>query len=100
MKVLNITPKEICKAIEELLNENERLKQNNKLYETFFNNDIEVRDKLINKIKDYKNRIEKAIKFIEENKTEVELNEYLLCDCLYDKKTIELLEILKESDKE
>lgn len=26
MKVLNVTPKEICKAIEELLNENERLK--------------------------------------------------------------------------
>ena len=100
MKVLNITPKEICKAIEELLNENERLKQNKKLYEVYFDSDIDVRDKLINKIKDYKNRIEKAIKFINENKREIELDEYLLCDCLYDKKTNELLEILKGSDKE
>lgn len=79
MKVITITPKNICNAIEELLNENE------KLYE---------------RLDDYKNRIEKALKFIEENKCEVELDEYLLCNCLYDKKTIELINILQGSDKE
>lgn len=100
MKEINITPKEICKAIDELLNENERLKQNKKLYETFFDSDIDVRKQLIKRIDDYKNRIERAIKFIEENKRDIELGEYLLCDCLYDKKTIELIEILKGSGKE
>lgn len=77
-----------------------KLKSQNKLYETYFESDIEVRDKLMDKIKDYKNRIEKAIKFINENKCEIELDEYLLCDCIYDQKTLELIDILKGSDKE
>lgn len=99
MKELKVTPKEICRAIEELLNENERLKSQNKLYETFFNSDVEAREKLIEKVHRLQFIIEKAIKFINENKREIELDEYLLCDCLYDKKTIELLEILQEGDK-
>lgn len=92
--------KKLKMEIYNLHGENMKLRQVNKLYETYFESDVEVRDKLVEKVKDYKNRIEKAIKFIDENKTEVELDEYLLCDCLYDEKTIELLEILKGSDKE
>lgn len=88
-----------------LLKENERLKESeklklNKLYGQFVEDNIEMHNLLTDIVKNYKNRIEKAIKFIEENKTEVELNEYLLCDCLYDEKTIELIDILKGSDKE
>lgn len=100
MTVVNITPKNICNAIEELLNENERLKQNKKIFETIFENEIEVSAKLHERLDECRNRIEKAIKFINENKCEIELDEYLLCNCLYDKKTIKLLKILEGVDKE